>query len=395
MRLTIVLLTLVLCAIIANINCEKTKDCTNCDTPYYVRIKRTKYSYPPRIFYRPPPMVQPVKGLFSYTPPPHYMMDDDNPSPSFRPIKVSNTPAERMSKEDINNIVKHTSQKVFDKLIEMAEKEIHIDKYKKNERDERTKPGSDIYKADVQEVDADNFNPLFSGDRSHKYVKESTQPKMIYRKFPPNKEFISPQLKYQDINPNINYMQDSSKVMNANSESQTPNKFIIKVYPQDIDYEMNVRNSNYIKDISTKPLYSNPPNIQNGPIKTTYTNLENNPSYIQNAGLDVNEMNEYFNLVHNFNEMITKDGHIFTDSSMIKEEELPRPVNLREEEQALSYTNNVPTVVEADSNYEVKNFGDLPLMNYQNSKLHTVSSYNVPHYTVSNIYTVSSIGFNT
>ncbi|XP_026318979.1 uncharacterized protein LOC113229554 isoform X2 [Hyposmocoma kahamanoa] len=80
--------------------------------------------------------------------------------------------------------------------------------------------------------------------------------------------------------------------------------------------------------------------------------------------------------------MLTRDGHIFTDSSMIKEEELPKPTNLREEELVISHTNHVPAIVKPDSTYEVKNFGNLPLMNYHNSKLHTVSSYNVPHYTV-------------
>lgn len=392
MTLTIIPLFLVLCAVIANTNCERTKECTNCKTSYYVRTKRAKYSYPPRIFYRPPPMVEPVEGLFSYTPPPNYMMDDKNQYPPNRPLKVSKRLTERVSQEDINNIVKHTSQKVFDKLIEMAEKEKYVDKYtkpEKNERDERTRTGSDIYKADIQEIKADNFNPYLYGDRSHNYVKEPTQSNIVYRKYPPNKEFISQQSKYQYMNPNINYVRDSSKVMNANSESQMPNKFVIRVYPQDTDYEMNV-NSNYFNDMTTKTIYTNSPNIETSPIKTTYTHLENSPSDIQNAGFDVNDMKEYFNWVQNFNEMISKNGHMFTDSSMLKEEELPKPMNLREEEQAISYTNNVPSVVQADSSYEVKNFGDLPLMNYQNSKLHTVSSYNVPHYTVSNI-----IWFNT
>lgn len=371
MGLTLVFLTLVLCAVMVNINCERTNDCPYC-TPVNVRIKRVKYSFPPQRFYKLPPMIQPVKGIFSYTPPPNYMMDDDKQSPLFRPPRVSKRPTESMSEEDINNIVKYMSQKDLDKLIEMAEKEKYIDKFKmpeKNERDERTKTGSDVFKADVKEIDVDTSNSHFYGDRSNDYVKESTQPKVIYKKTPLNKEFIN----YQGINTNINYMKDSSKIMYANSESQMPKKFI---NPQDIfDYEMNVRNSNTKKDIT--------PDIQNGPIKTTYTSLENNPSNIQDSGLDMNEMKEYFNMVQKFNEKLTKDGHIFTDSSMIKEEELPKPTNLREEEQVISHTNNVPAVVKADSRYEVKNFGDLPLMNYQNSKLHSVSSYNVPHYTVS------------
>lgn len=334
MGLTIVLLTLVLCAVIININCEST-NCINCSTSDYARIKRVKYSYPPQRFYRLP-VVEPIRGLFPYTPPPNYVIDDEKQIPLFKPPRVSKTPTERMSEEDINNIVKYMSQNDLDKLIEIAEKEKYIDKYKKNERDERTRPGSDIFKADVRKIDADGFNPHFQGDWSHNYVKESTQPKIIYRKPPPNKEFISQQLNYQGIVPKINYMKDSSKIMYINYENQIPNKF-------------------------------------------------SNPQDVIDSDLDINELKDYFNTVQKFNEMLTRDGHIFTDSSIIKEEELPKPTNLREEEQVISHTNHVPTIVKPDSTYEVKNFGNLPLMNYHNSKLHTVSSYNVPHYTVSTI----------
>lgn len=387
MGLTITALTLVLCDVIININCERTND--------YWRIKRAKY-YPPLRFYRPTRMVPygPAKGLFSYTPAPNYMMDDDKQSSSFRPPNVkgkSKRPTISMSEEDINNIVKFMSQKDLDKLIEMAEKEKYIDKYKIPEYNESEreipKPGSDIYKADVQEMDADNFNPFSYGDSNHNYAKESTQSRIIYRK-PPNKEYLSQQLNYQGINPDINYMKDSSKIMYANSESPTPDKLINS---QDIiDYEMNVRNADYMKDISTQFTYSNLPNIENGLLKTKYKNLEDNQSYIQHTGLDMNEVKEDFNLAYNFNEMITKDGHIFTDDSILQDEELPKPLNLREEEQVISHTKNVPRVVKADSSYEVKNFGDLPLMNYHNSKLESVSSYHVPHYTVSTIILINS-----
>ncbi|XP_026736777.1 uncharacterized protein LOC113500260 [Trichoplusia ni] len=65
-----------------------------------------------------------------------------------------------------------------------------------------------------------------------------------------------------------------------------------------------------------------------------------------------------------------------------EEDNLPPPVNMRPADYVASYTNNVPTVVQAESSsYKLENFGDLPLMDY-NSKLHSVSSYHVPHYTV-------------
>lgn len=390
MGLKIIFLTLALCTIIVSINCERFNDCTNCRPTDYVKGKGAKYySNSPQRFYRRPPMIQAVKGIFSYTPPPNYMKDNNDQSSPFRPSKVSKRREEGMPDEDINNIIKYMSKKDLDKLVEMAEKEKYIDKFKnpeRNERDERTKPGSDIYMADVQEIEADNFNPHLYDDRRHNYVKESTETKLIYMKPPTtNKEYRRQQsnFDYQGINPNINYVRDSSKVMYPNPESQRPNKF---TNLEDlIDYGINAPNSNNMKGSSTKINYPNIPNIQYGPIRTTYTNLGNYPSLVHNTGLDMNEINQYFNFVQNFNDLATKDGHIFTDSSIMKEEELPRPVNLREEEYVVSHTMDVPTVVEADSSYDVENFGELPLMNYENSKLNSVSSYNVPHYTVSTI----------
>ncbi|KPJ16176.1 hypothetical protein RR48_08181 [Papilio machaon] len=74
--------------------------------------------------------------------------------------------------------------------------------------------------------------------------------------------------------------------------------------------------------------------------------------------------------------------NIFTHGKVMQEEQLPIPSNLRYEDHFASFTNNDPAVVKADtSSYKVESFGSLPLMNYD-SKLHTVSSYKVPHYTV-------------
>ncbi|XP_026318978.1 uncharacterized protein LOC113229554 isoform X1 [Hyposmocoma kahamanoa] len=89
MGLTIVLLTLVLCAVIININCEST-NCINCSTSDYVRIKRVKYSYPPQRSYRLP-VVEPIRGLFPYTPPPNYVIDDEKQIPLFKPPRVTTT----------------------------------------------------------------------------------------------------------------------------------------------------------------------------------------------------------------------------------------------------------------------------------------------------------------
>ncbi|CAF4849507.1 unnamed protein product [Pieris macdunnoughi] len=73
---------------------------------------------------------------------------------------------------------------------------------------------------------------------------------------------------------------------------------------------------------------------------------------------------------------------LYTNSDTMKEERLPKPDNLRDvADFEISYTNNVPTIVKSSS-YKLENFANLPLMNYENSKLERVNSYNVPHYTV-------------
>ncbi|XP_069358087.1 uncharacterized protein [Maniola hyperantus] len=76
-------------------------------------------------------------------------------------------------------------------------------------------------------------------------------------------------------------------------------------------------------------------------------------------------------------------NYIFTDSSTWKEEELPKPINLREDDYDVSSTNNVRSFAKPESSYQLGNFADLPLMDYEHSKLERVNSYSVPYYSVS------------
>lgn len=77
---------------------------------------------------------------------------------------------------------------------------------------------------------------------------------------------------------------------------------------------------------------------------------------------------------------------LFTDNRNTMEEILPKPVNLREEPRFMNdyqilNSKKVPVAVAPTDSYKVENFGALPLSGH-NSKLSSVSSYHVPHYTV-------------
>ncbi|XP_022827902.1 extensin-1-like [Spodoptera litura] len=62
----------------------------------YTRVKRGKYfPGPPLRFYNRPPMTFPIKGPFSYTPPP-FMQDDEPPYPGSRPYKVTQSKSQSL-----------------------------------------------------------------------------------------------------------------------------------------------------------------------------------------------------------------------------------------------------------------------------------------------------------
>ncbi|XP_050678680.1 uncharacterized protein LOC126974959 [Leptidea sinapis] len=120
---------------------------------------------------------------------------------------------------------------------------------------------------------------------------------------------------------------------------------------------------------------------------------------IQNTFVDTDESNQY-SFIDSFiqqdlgqsehnsnNNMYSEDsitpqnnqGVIYSDNS--QEEILPKPDNLREDFVG-AHTKIVPSILRAESMYQLENIANLPLMNYENSKLESVNSYRVPHYTV-------------
>lgn len=323
----------------------------------HIRVKRGKYySYPQR-FYRRPPMTHLTKGAFSYTPPPGYMMDEEDAYPG-RP-KVSRKPNDGLGDEDISNIVKYLSKQDLDKIVEIAAEK---DRIRDNFIDKRPfkREESKIIKANVQELTDQSYthnSPYKTQETEHKF------------------NFNGP-YRSQDSDPQFSPFKQDEKYSyrpSINSEQFTNHKSPDndnKIYNG--PFASNEDLLNFVDD-TTQPkiIYANNNGYFNAPLQTEESMQNKQVSYL----------NAYIH--HEINDMPPGNGpaNVFTDSQMMKEEELPKPLNLRDDFD-ISYTNNVPTVVKPD--YEAKNFGDLPLMS-NDYKLDTVSSYKVPHYTVSNL----------
>ncbi|KOB65404.1 Uncharacterized protein OBRU01_22801 [Operophtera brumata] len=361
----LVLVLTVICAVIAKTQSENGYN----GRPYgpyiqpmqgYTRIKRVKYSNPPQRFYSRPPVSFPNKGVFSYTPPPNYMMDNDEPPPypgnpypgSSRP-KVSKRPTnEGLGEKDLQNFVKYLSKQDLDKILEFAgqnrDSERYRDPYEKH-LDYRST--TDEYKSIYNSIQGpEKYSPKPKEDDS-KIFSALVQEIDLDPKFNPHQ-----QKKPNEYNNNIATYDDP--------RTSDPNPY------QDKKPNENYSNlGNFVTDPT--------------PLSAFYTDPSN---HTNNAPLDTQESMQsqiaYTNTQNN--------GALFTDSKVMPEENLPKPLNLRDEQDFdVSFTNNVPTVVKADPSYKLENFGDLPLMNY-NSKLDTLSSYHVPHYTVTSSKSLSS-----
>ncbi|CAG9787967.1 unnamed protein product [Diatraea saccharalis] len=326
----------------------------NYEMPEYVRIKRAKYySNPPMRFYKRPPIPHVVKGIFSYTPPPH-LSEDDSPHPgNFRPNKVNKRPPppnDGLGDEDIHNLVKNLSKQDLDKIINFAG-----EKYREPPFQKYNSPQNTIVTAE------DDYN----------VYKPTLRDLETNQKLSPSKPYVSSNI---ESSQNVEHISSSNiaKPVSTKIEHSEPFNFIsphassyIEPQKQDNDavqiflpHKLRNTNSNH-QDIS-------------GVALETQESINNNQfsfvdSYIQQE----------------LNNVATRQvvGNDIEPKKPVQEEELPKPINLREDyDFEVSNTDNVPRVVKASS-YKVENFGELPLMNY-NSKLHTVSSYHVPHYSV-------------
>lgn len=340
------LVLLMFCVVIA-----KTQSENGYSRPYgpymqqgYTRIKRVKYSNPPLRLYSRPPASFPSKGPFSYTPPPSYMMDNDDPPYPGNPYPVNSRPKvskrpinEGLGEEDLQNFVKYLSKQDLDKILEYTghnrDSERTRDPYEK-QIDHR--PTTDEYR--------NIYNSIQDPESSQKPKEdESKMFSAIVHEIDLDPKFSS----YPEKNPSIyrpkNDETDYQAKLNDFEKKKSSNNFI--------------NPSNYVTDPTPLSFYTSSPSQYNNALLDTQESMQSQITY---SGAPSNG--------------VSKD---------LPEELLPRPVNLRDEADIydVSHSNNVHTVVKADS-YKLENFGSLPLMNY-NSKLDTLSSYHVPHYTVS------------
>lgn len=272
------------------------------------------------------------------------MTEENPPYPGPGPYKVSKRPTNQgLGDEDINNIMKYLTQQDLDKLLEFA-----------NEKQQETRNRDSLI----------DFNNGYNKQQK-KRKQEKREEINVYKAQEGDDDFY-----------------DSIKYKASTEEDRN----LYKANVQEIDTDQ--------KHIFKSPLkaqkpngYSEPVNYVTEPTSNFFINVNNNDEIFKPSGtegriLNKPNVNAYTN--HGINHITTNYGvgNIASDTKTTDEEYLPRPVNMREDNFYGAYTNNVPNVVKSESDYEIKDFGELPLMNY-NSKLDTVSSYHVPHYTVS------------
>lgn len=326
----LVLAAIVLCVFIVVTSGDRGY-CKKCFFIPNRRIKRGKYySNPPQRFYSRPPVSFPHIGAFSYTPPPNYMVEDDSPypgPPGSRPYKVSSHPNEGLADEEINNLMKYLTKQDLDKILDFAngqrQKNQPLYKFDKENNNYIKKANLSLYKAET------NNNEVFSKNYDNEEEKEEAN-----HLFKANVQYI-----------------DQSSASNSRHQEQTPYKYTESI--------------NYVTESIPQKHYT----------EIYKMNPSESEQRIVNKQINFDDALE--------TELADSDTN--TENSFSEAGFMPKPLNLREEQDFYgSFTNNVPKVVPSES-YKVESFGDLPLMNY-NSKLDSVSSYHVPHYTVSVVY---------
>ncbi|XP_046977898.1 uncharacterized protein LOC124543679 [Vanessa cardui] len=282
--------------------------CYGCRPEYTIMRRSKHYPSSPFKFYNRPPFSPPIRGPFSYTPPPGYTANDIGPpiSSNARPYKVSKKPTnEGLGDEDINNLFKYLSKKDLDKIVKYAnEKERSAMRYREP---------------------SDNSNYEYSPD----FNNNDNIPKQAYEKI----------LNGPDEYRSHGLDNDSSNVKYESSQFAGPVNNYQPYSQRNLDGEASMHQSQF-------------------------------------SFLDAH-------IQRQIEDMSFENRNRYTDGITDQEELLPRPTNLRNDDYDISFTNDVPSVVKPESSsYKLENFADLPLMGYENSKLHSVNSYNVPHYSV-------------
>lgn len=333
------------------------------------------------------------------------MQDDDAPYRGSRPYKVSKRPTnDGLGDDDISNLVKNLSKQDLDKILEFAS-------------------GNDKYSQKGNSVDYEYSRPhkrensqrppytkdFYKGNVDNKYQAEKTY-EIEFKKY-------------------INYVTEATPI-NYTPKDERRNPYAIESEPNQLSFygpqnDGPPQFKTYSEQDNAPPPYRFG---SQGRPTNALTPEDDSATAFNGLGAQDTQPNQYKPFVFQDNQVaqlqpygprdtqipvsIPNDSQIsqnfgnpqgtnvypgssdsdFTETN--EEEKLPPPTNMREVDYDASFTNNVPTVVKAETDsdsYQVESFGDLPLMNY-NSKLHSVSSYHVPHYTVSISDNLSSLG---
>lgn len=326
----------VLCAVIACVDAERNHDGR---LQQYTRIKRGKYySNPPQRFYSRPPASSSIRGPFSYTPPPNFKDDDSGPPfPGISGFPGNSEPSYPGSSGPSfsgNSGPPYPGNSRPPKVSKP-----HIDGL-------GTEDLNNIIKY-LSKSDLDKLIQMSGRDRDTERYNKGSFDNYDYSS---NRNEIKP-----------TYSSNNEQFKDVIDAADTIDYFQKLV--KEMEQEKKFQHIEIPEKFSPIDNYVTPP-----PTRNVYSSQNSYPNNLETE--ETMHRHHYVNA-----------GDI--DNMPTVEEHLPKPLNLRNSDEfEISYTHDVPTVVKAESSYEVKNFGELPLMNY-NSKLDTLSSYHVPHYTVS------------
>ncbi|CAH2260102.1 jg4814 [Pararge aegeria aegeria] len=227
-----------------------------------------------------------------------------------------------------------------------------------------------------------NRGPFYTS--SHSYTQNDIGPATRQRPYKVSKRPTHEGLGDEDFNNLMKYL--SNKDLDKIVEFAADKEIYTDKYRDLNDYEYNgdLKNTDYEEDL--RP-YSQFEYNKYSSFENRNPNINMNYLYSQ-VPINTEESGETEQLSV-LDEYIQKEinvmsdrNNIFTDSDTMREEQLPKPLNLREDDYVVSFTNNVPSFVKPETEYRLENFADLPLMEYENSKLEKVNSYSVPHYSV-------------
>ncbi|CAG9562324.1 unnamed protein product [Danaus chrysippus] len=189
-------------------------------------------------------------------------------------------------------------------------------------------------------------------------------------------------LSNKDLNKLIEIAMESKRYTGSNQQAES-------TLNEDVNNRNNEHeNTKYFMGGLTNTEKYVPYSFQNNRNTNYFTNSHQVPEYKPNMEPKDSFWQEQVSFLDTYiqkelNEKTQEKINMYTDSETMNREQLPNTSDLHNHDFDASFTNNIPNVIKVASSYDIKNFANLPLMNNENSKLDTVNSYEVPHYTVS------------